>query len=88
MGEFEDYFQLGEGIVLGEPSVRKSTEKYRMLLNDMQRKLQLEALMDLAISSALGLDLTPKEAEEVEMHGFSDHRWFRSMGIKYPKGWE
>jgi hypothetical protein len=60
--------------------------KYSMLI----ARNFLDELIEIRIQEDVEqlTNLTSTEAKEVEMHGFSEHRWLRTLGIEYPKDWE
>jgi hypothetical protein len=74
---------MSESIILTgasneEKSNKQLARKIIVKLIEMRIKEDVEQLTD----------LTATEAKEVELHGFSEHRWLRTLGIEYPKDWE
>jgi predicted house-cleaning noncanonical NTP pyrophosphatase (MazG superfamily) len=71
---------MSESIILTGASNKEKSNK------QLARKL-IEELIEIRIQEDVEqlTDLTATEANEVEMHGFSEHRWLRTLGIVYPK---
>jgi predicted house-cleaning noncanonical NTP pyrophosphatase (MazG superfamily) len=74
---------MSESIILTGASYEEKSNKLRA------RKL-IDELIEIRIQEDVEqlTDLTATEAKEIEMHGFSEHRWLRTLGIEYPKDWE